>query len=89
MLDVINAFEKATGIKIPFKIVARRPGDTTAVYADPRLAEQDLNWKARLDLQRMCKDAHRWQSKNPRGLPVRARLRATFRGGRPQGASYM
>jgi len=67
VLDVINAFEQATGIKIPFKIVARRPGDTTAVYADPRLAEQDLNWKARLDLQQMCKDAHRWQSKNPRG----------------------
>ena len=67
VLDVINAFEQATGIKIPFKIVDRRPGDTTAVYADPRLAEQDLNWKARLDLQQMCKDAHRWQSKNPRG----------------------
>ena len=67
VLDVINAFEQATGIKIPFKIVDRRPGDTIAVYADPRLAEQDLNWKARLDLQRMCKDAHRWQSKNPRG----------------------
>jgi len=67
VLDVINALEQATGIKIPFKIVARRPGDTTAVYADPRLAEQDLNWKARLDLQQMCKDAHRWQSKNPRG----------------------
>jgi len=67
VLDVIQAFEQATGIKVPFKIVARRPGDTTAVYADPGLAERDLNWKASLDLQQMCKDAHRWQSKNPKG----------------------
>ena len=67
VLDMIHAFEQATGIKIPFKIVDRRPGDTTAVYADPRQAERDLNWKASLDLMQMCKDAHRWQSKNPKG----------------------
>jgi len=67
VLDVIKAFEEATGIKIPFKIVARRPGDTTAVYADPKLAEQELHWKTTLGLQRMCADAHRWQSKNPKG----------------------
>jgi len=67
VLDMINAFKQATGIKIPFKIVARRSGDTTVVYADPRLAERDLNWKASLDLQQMCKDAHRWQTKNPKG----------------------
>jgi UDP-glucose 4-epimerase len=67
VLDMIHAFEQATGIKLPFKIVARRPGDTTAVYADPCQAERDLNWKASLDLKQMCKDAHRWQSKNPKG----------------------
>jgi UDP-glucose 4-epimerase len=67
VLEMINAFELAAGIRIPFKIVARRPGDTTAVYADPSLAERDLNWRARLDLKQMCKDAHRWQSKNPKG----------------------
>jgi len=69
VLEMIHAFEQAAGIKIPYEIVARRPGDTTAVYADPILAEQDLDWKASLDLRQMCKDAHHWQSKNPRGYP--------------------
>ncbi len=67
VLDVIKAFEQATGIQIPFKIVARRPGDTTTVYADPNLAERDLNWKAELGIKEMCADAFRWQSKNPKG----------------------
>ena len=67
VLDMIHAFEQATGIKIPFKIVARRPGDTTAVYADPCRAERELNWKASLDLKQMCRDAYRWQTKNPKG----------------------
>ena len=67
VLDMIHAFEQVTGKKIPFKIVARRSGDTTAVYADPCLAERELNWKVRLDLKQMCKDAYRWQSKNPKG----------------------
>jgi len=67
VLDVIHAFEQATGINIPYKIIDRRTGDTTAVYADPSLAQQDLNWKASLNLKQMCKDAHRWQSKNPQG----------------------
>jgi len=69
VLDMINAFEQATGIKIPFKIVARRPGDTVAVYADPSLAEATLGWKAELGVEDMCSDAHRWQTKNPKGYP--------------------
>jgi len=67
VLDVIKAFEQATGIQIPFKIVPRRPGDTTTVYADPNLAERDLNWKAELGIKEMCADAFRWQSRNPKG----------------------
>ena len=67
VLEVIHAFEQATGINIPYNIVDRRTGDSTAVYADPSLAQQDLNWKASLNLKQMCKDAHRWQSKNPQG----------------------
>lgn len=67
VLEVVQAFEQASGKDIPFKIVERRAGDTTAVYADPKRAEQELGWKAGLDLQQMCKDAHHWQTKNPKG----------------------
>jgi UDP-glucose 4-epimerase len=68
VLEMINAFEQATGKEIPYKIIARRHGDTTAVYADSSLANKDLNWKARLGLKQMCEDAWRWQSKNPSGF---------------------
>jgi len=67
VLEMIEAFEQATGKKIPFKIVARRHGDTTAVYADSGLAERELNWRACLGLEQMCKDAWCWQSENPKG----------------------
>jgi len=67
VLEMISAFEQASGKKIPFKIGNRRPGDTIAVYADPRLAEKELDWKAQLGLQQMCKDAYHWQNKNPKG----------------------
>ncbi len=67
VLEMIEAFEQATGKKIPFKIVARRHGDTTAVYADSSLAERELNWRACLGLEQMCKDAWCWQSENPKG----------------------
>ena len=68
VLEMVNAFEQATGKEIPYKIIARRHGDTTAVYADSRLANRDLNWKARLGLKQMCEDAWRWQSHNPNGF---------------------
>ena len=67
VLDVLNAFDKATGVVIPHRIVSRRAGDAPAVYADPSLAEKELGWKAELDLETMCRDAWHWQQKNPEG----------------------
>lgn len=68
VLDVIRAFEKVSGRKIPYRIVARRPGDVAACYADPALASEQLGWKAEYDLERMCADHWRWQSQNPLGF---------------------
>jgi UDP-glucose 4-epimerase len=67
VLDVIRGFEAATGETIPYRIVGRRAGDVTAVYAEPGLAEKDLGWKARLGIEDMCRDAWNWQRKNPKG----------------------
>lgn len=68
VLDMIRAFEAATGQTIPYDIVARRPGDIAACYADPSLAKQLLGWQARHDIDRMCADTWRWQSRNPQGF---------------------
>lgn len=67
VLDMVNAFEKATGQAVPYKIVDRRPGDIAASFADPSRAEKELNWKAEKTLEDMCRDAWRWQSQNPNG----------------------
>lgn len=67
VLEVVHAFEAVSGRKIPFDIVARRPGDLATSYADPSQAEATLGWKARYDLRRMCEDAWRWQQQNPNG----------------------
>ncbi|MCC5908048.1 MAG: UDP-glucose 4-epimerase GalE [Balneolaceae bacterium] len=67
VLEVIHAFEKASNVKIPYKIAPRRPGDAAVTYADPAKAEKELGWKAERDLETMCRDAWNWQSKNPRG----------------------
>lgn len=67
VLDVIRAFEEATGIEIPHKITARRPGDAAICFADPSKAEKELRWKAGRDLETMCRDAWNWQQKNPEG----------------------
>lgn len=67
VLEVIAAFEKATGVKIPYQIVDRRPGDVSTAYADPSKAERELAWKAENDLYDICRDAWRWQQKNPNG----------------------
>lgn len=61
VLDIINAFEKATGIKIKYKIVDRRAGDVEAVYADTTLANKNLNWKAELGMEEMMKTAWDWE----------------------------
>jgi len=67
VLDIVKAYEKATGKKIPYKIMDRRPGDVAESYADPSRAEKNLGWKAQFDLERMCRDADRWQTMNPDG----------------------
>ena len=67
VLDMVNAFEKASGRKINFQIVARRTGDIACSYTDPTLAMEKLGWAAELGIDRMCVDSWRWQSMNPAG----------------------
>jgi UDP-glucose 4-epimerase len=67
VLQMVEAFERASGRPIPYEIVGRRPGDIAACWADPGLARQLLNWNASRDLTQMCEDAWRWQSGNPTG----------------------
>jgi UDP-glucose 4-epimerase len=62
VLEMVRAFEKASGKAVPYKIVARRPGDIAACYANPALAEQELGWRAEKNLEQMCVDTWRWQS---------------------------
>lgn len=63
VLDMVNTFEKISGEKIPYEIVARREGDLAEYYADPTLAEKILKWKAALGIRAMCEDIWRWQQK--------------------------
>ncbi len=67
VLEVVKAFEAASERSIPYRIVARRPGDVAACWADPARAAEVLGWRAELDLAAMCADAWRWQRLNPRG----------------------
>lgn len=67
VLEVIQAFEKASGVKIPYRITERRPGDVAVSYADPTKAARVLGWRATRGLEEMCADAWRWQVQNPRG----------------------
>ncbi|PIE03279.1 MAG: UDP-glucose 4-epimerase GalE [Acidobacteria bacterium] len=67
VLDVVNAFEEATGVKIPCRIAPRRPGDMDTCFSDPGKANRELGWKAERNLMDMCRDAWRWQSQNPEG----------------------
>ena len=67
VLDIVNAYEKATGIKIPYKIVDRRPGDIDECCADPTKAYNVLGWQAKYGIEDMCRDSNNWQSKNPNG----------------------
>jgi UDP-glucose 4-epimerase len=68
VLELVRAFERASGRPVPYEIVARRPGDVAACYADPTLAERTIGWKARRDLDQMCADSWRWQVANPDGF---------------------
>lgn len=67
VLDVVKAFEKASGIEIPYDIVPRRPGDIAEVYADSSKAQKELGFKAQFGIEEMCADSWRWQSQNPEG----------------------
>lgn len=67
VLEVVSAFEKASGRKVPYQIVERRPGDVAVCYADASKANRELGWHAERDLDVMCTDAWRWQSNNPQG----------------------
>ncbi|MBC7684022.1 MAG: UDP-glucose 4-epimerase GalE [Bdellovibrionales bacterium] len=62
VLEMVRAFESACGKRVPYQIVARRPGDIAACYADPSLAERELGWKAERNVAQMCTDSWRWQS---------------------------
>ena len=68
VLELVRAFEKASGRPVPYEIVARRPGDVDASYADPALAQRLLGWRASRDLDTMCADSWRWQRMNPNGF---------------------
>ena len=67
VLDVIHAFEKACGKKIPYVIDPRRPGDIAECYADPSKAKRELGWEAEYGIEEMCADSWNWQQKNPDG----------------------
>jgi UDP-glucose 4-epimerase len=68
VLEVVHAFEQASGRPIPYQIAPRRPGDVAQCYADPALAQSLLGWSAKHTLADMCADAWRWQSGNPDGF---------------------
>ncbi len=72
VLELIAAYEKASGKPVPYDIVARRPGDIDACYADPALARELIGWAAARDLDAMCADSWRWQSMNPNGFDAAA-----------------
>lgn len=67
VLEVVKAFEEATGQNIPYKITGRRPGDIAECYADPQKAKEELGWQAERNLLDMCRDVWKWQSQNPNG----------------------
>lgn len=67
VLEMVAAFERACGKPIPYRIAPRRPGDIAETYADPRLAQAELGWRAERGLDEMCADVWRWQSQNPHG----------------------
>ena len=68
VLEMVHAFEAATGKRVPYVIAPRRAGDVAEVYCDPAKAERELGWKAEYSLEDMCRDSWNWQSKNPNGF---------------------
>lgn len=68
VLEMVRAFEKASGVQVNYQIVDRRPGDSVAVWASTELAEEELGWKAKYDVLDMCRDQWRWATKYPQGF---------------------
>ena len=68
VLEMVKAFEKASGQAVPYKIMPRREGDVAECYADVSKAKELLDWETKLDIEDMCKDAWRWQSQHPNGF---------------------
>ncbi len=67
VLELVKAFERVNGIKIPYTIDPRRPGDVAACWSDPGKAERELGWRAELGIEDMCRDSWNWQKNNPNG----------------------
>ena len=67
VLDIVKNFEEATGVKIPYVIKDRRPGDIAACYADASKAKKELGWQAQAGIDEMCASLWKWQSQNPNG----------------------
>lgn len=67
VLDLVNNFQEATGVKVPYSIKPRRPGDIATCYASADKAFEELGWKAEFGIKEMCEDSWRWQSQNPQG----------------------
>jgi UDP-glucose 4-epimerase len=77
VLEMITAFEKVSGQKIPYTFAERRPGDIAICYADPSKAMHELGWSARRGIAEMCMDSWRWQSNNPHGYQQREKVTVT------------
>lgn len=71
VLDMVHAFEEASGRKVPYQIKERRAGDIASCYSDATKAKEELGWTAERDLKEMCEDAWRWQSQNPDGYQTK------------------
>lgn len=70
VLDIVRTFEKVNGVKIPYSIKPRRPGDIATCYSDPSKAFRELGWKAQYGIEEMCRDSWNWQKKNPDGYAL-------------------
>jgi UDP-glucose 4-epimerase len=70
VLDIIKAFEKASELKIPYKVAPRREGDAAECFADASLAKKELGWVAERGIEKMCEDVWRWQKNNPKGFAI-------------------
>lgn len=67
VLDVVKAFEKANGVRVPYSLKPRRPGDIATCYCDPTKAKEELGWVAQYGIEEMCRDSWNWQKNNPNG----------------------